>query len=45
VGPSGTVDVSGKYTVILKRTGGEWMIAYLIFNGDSPSKMPAAGSR
>jgi len=45
VGPSGTVDVSGKYTAILKRTGGEWMIAYLIFNGDSPSKMPAAGSR
>jgi len=47
LGSARTVSVSGKYTVILKRTGGEWMIAYLIFNDDSPSKMrsTASGSR
>ena len=44
---NGTVNASGKYTVILKRSAGDWKIAYLIFNGDSPSKMPptASGSR
>jgi uncharacterized protein (TIGR02246 family) len=36
----GTVNISGKYNVILKRSGGGWKIAYLIFNSDSPSKMP-----
>jgi uncharacterized protein (TIGR02246 family) len=43
----GTVNDSGKYSVILKRSGGEWKIAYLIFNSDSPSKMPpkASGAR
>jgi uncharacterized protein (TIGR02246 family) len=41
---NGTVNASGKYTAILKRSDGEWKIAYLIFNGDSPSKMPAAAS-
>jgi uncharacterized protein (TIGR02246 family) len=35
-----TVNTSGKYSVILKRSSGEWKIAYLIFNSDSPSKMP-----
>ena len=44
LGPARIADVSGKYAVILKRTSGEWMIAYLIFNEDSPSKMPSAAS-
>jgi len=44
LGPARTVNLSGKYTVILKRTGGEWMIAYLIFNEDSASKIPSAAS-
>lgn len=35
-----TVNLSGKYSVILKRSGAEWKIAYLIFNSDSPVKMP-----
>jgi uncharacterized protein (TIGR02246 family) len=33
----GTVSNSGKYSVILKRAGGEWKIAYLIYDSDSPS--------
>ncbi len=41
---NGTVNASGKYTVVLKRSDGDWKIAYLIFNGDSPSKMPPAAS-
>lgn len=47
LGSNGTVNASDKYTVILKGSDGEWKIAYLIFNGDSPSKMPptASGSR
>jgi ketosteroid isomerase-like protein len=40
LGADGTVNISGKYSVILKRSGGEWKIAYLIFNSDSPLKMP-----
>jgi uncharacterized protein (TIGR02246 family) len=42
LGGSSTVNLSGKYSVILKRTGGEWKIVYLIFNSDSPSKTPLA---
>jgi len=44
VGANRTVKASGKYAVILKRSDGEWKIAYLIFNADSPSKMPPAAS-
>ncbi len=44
LGGDSTVNVSGKYSVILRRSGGEWKIAYLIFNGDSPSKMQPAVS-
>jgi ketosteroid isomerase-like protein len=40
----GTVNVTGKYSVILKRSAGEWKIAYLIYNCDSPSEMPAKTS-
>jgi len=40
MGPAGgNVDVTGKYTVILKRSGEEWKISYLIFNGDAPSRI------
>jgi ketosteroid isomerase-like protein len=44
VGPGQAVHDSGKYSVILKRTGGEWKIAYLIYNSDFPPKMPAAAT-
>ena len=27
---------TGKYTVILKRTGGAWKVAYAIYNSDTP---------
>jgi uncharacterized protein (TIGR02246 family) len=27
---------SGKYVVVLKRTGNEWKVAYAIYNGDAP---------
>jgi ketosteroid isomerase-like protein len=40
LGGDTTVNLSGKYSVILKRVGAEWKIAYLIFNSDSPSKTP-----
>lgn len=30
------VDDTGKYTVILKRTGGRWRVAYAIYNSDRP---------
>lgn len=36
VGPGRTLEDVGKYSVILKRTGDEWKIAYLIFNSDLP---------
>lgn len=32
----------GRYVVILKRTGGEWKVAYIIYKGDCPP--PPAGS-
>ena len=35
-GPSRNADDTGKYSVILKRSDGEWKIAYLIFNSDLP---------
>jgi uncharacterized protein (TIGR02246 family) len=39
----GTLTLTGKYSVILKRSGGEWKIAYLIFNSDSPPHVPPLG--
>jgi ketosteroid isomerase-like protein len=38
VGPGRTLEDVGKYTVILKRAGDEWKIAYLIFNSDLPPR-------
>ena len=32
----GTVNDSGKYSVILKWSGGEWKIAYLLYDSDAP---------
>ena len=32
---------TGKYTVILKRTGGSWKVAYAIYNSDLPPPPPA----
>lgn len=41
-GPGGNVDETGKYTAVLKRSAGEWKIAYLIFNSDLPPQPPVA---
>jgi hypothetical protein len=40
----GIVDDTGKYIVMLKRTGGAWKIAYAIHNSDRPSMMPGSGA-
>ena len=34
MGSGATLNDKGKYSVILKRSGGEWKIAYLIYNSD-----------
>jgi uncharacterized protein (TIGR02246 family) len=34
------VKETGKFTVILKRAGGEWQIAYAIYNADQSPAMP-----
>jgi uncharacterized protein (TIGR02246 family) len=36
--PSMPPSDSGKYTVILKRSGGDWKVAYAIYNSDRPMK-------
>jgi ketosteroid isomerase-like protein len=39
-----TMNDTGKYTVILKRVGGAWKVAYAIYNSDSrPAAMPSGG--
>ena len=40
-GCSGPSSESGKYVVIMKRTGGAWKVAYAIYNSDQPP--PSAG--
>ena len=40
-GGSGPSSESGKYVVIMKRTGGIWKVAYAIYNSDQPP--PGAG--
>jgi uncharacterized protein (TIGR02246 family) len=40
LGAGGSLNLTGKYSVILKRSGAQWKIAYLIFNSDSPSHVP-----
>ncbi len=44
IGSGRTVNDSGKYTVILKRSGAEWKIAYLIYDSDFPAKVPPGGA-
>jgi ketosteroid isomerase-like protein len=39
VPPGHSVEDTGKYSVILKRAGNEWKIAYLIFNSDLPPNL------
>jgi ketosteroid isomerase-like protein len=39
-GPGRSIDDTGKYVVLLKRSAGEWKIAYLIFNSDLPPHPP-----
>ena len=36
------MDDSGKFTVILKRTGGRWRVAYAIYNSDRPMQSGSA---
>lgn len=43
-GPGRNVQDSGKYSVILKRSGKGWKIAYLIFNSDLPPKPQSSGA-
>ena len=33
-----SVDETGKFAAVLKRSAGEWKVAYLIFNTDAPSQ-------
>ena len=40
-GKGRNVDETGKYTVVLKRAGNQWKIAYLIFNNDLPPQQVA----
>lgn len=40
--PGVTINESGKYSVILKRSGREWKAAYVIFNCDSPHQAAPA---
>lgn len=35
-GAANPVSDTGKYTVILRRTGGAWKVAYAIYNSDQP---------
>jgi uncharacterized protein (TIGR02246 family) len=44
MGSGVTLNDTGKYSVILKRSGGEWKIAYLIYNSDFPPKAPPSAS-
>ena len=48
-GPGRSVGDEGKYTAVLKRSAGEWKIAYLIFNSDLPPQAqlvhPAQGTK
>lgn len=41
LGPGKTMDDTGKYNVILKKTGNAWEVAYLIFNSDSAAQGPS----
>jgi uncharacterized protein (TIGR02246 family) len=42
VTPTGgaAMDDTGKYAVILKRSGGAWRVAYAIYNSDRPAPPP-----
>jgi ketosteroid isomerase-like protein/heme exporter protein D len=40
-GPSGSIDDTGKFVVIVKRTGTAWKAAYVIYNSDHPPANPA----
>ena len=44
MGSGATLNDKGKYSVILKRSGGEWKIAYLIYNSDFSPKAPPSAS-
>jgi uncharacterized protein (TIGR02246 family) len=40
-GEGAAMNQTGKYTVILKKVGGAWKVAYAIYNSDEPPAMPA----
>jgi uncharacterized protein (TIGR02246 family) len=41
-GPTGTVEDRGKYVVLLRREGGDWRVAYMIYTSDLPPAGPGA---
>lgn len=41
-GPAGSIEDQGKFVVIVKRTGGVWKAAFVIYNSDFPPPVPAA---
>jgi uncharacterized protein (TIGR02246 family) len=43
-GPRGILEDSGKFVVIVKRTGGAWGSAYVIYNSDHSLSTPDAAS-
>lgn len=43
-GPAGTIEETGKYIAVLKRTDGVWKLPYLMHNSDHPVMSPGAGS-
>jgi ketosteroid isomerase-like protein len=43
-GPAGPINDSGKFVVIVKRTGSTWKAAYVIYNSDDPRANPDAAA-
>lgn len=41
-GPAGSMDDTGKFVVIVKRTGSAWKAAYVIYNSDHQPENPGA---
>jgi uncharacterized protein (TIGR02246 family) len=41
-GPSGAMNIPGKFLVVAKKVNGAWRVAALSFNNDAPMTMPPA---
>jgi ketosteroid isomerase-like protein len=42
--PAGPIDDTGKFVVIVKRTGGAWKAAFVIYNSDHPPANPGGAA-